>query len=205
VGVIVYMMLTGVRPFEGTVLGDVIIKIYTETPVPPSTHVPELPEAVDSFIERALCRDPEGRFQSARELATEFAAIVGSHDGATLKIPSIPSGSSMPVLDHTVVAQDETRSLTAAILPGTPQPPHWLTQKRWWWYTAFAVEVLIIIAAFLLGGGGDDDTSPVAGDADQAAMPPAHAAGHAPAPSASASATASERLRGPTASDAKRE
>jgi serine/threonine protein kinase len=175
VAVILYMMLTGVRPFEGTALGDLIIKIYTEEPAPPSSHFPELSSAVDAFFERALSRQPERRFQSAREFATMFAGIVADQTGETIKLPSIPLAGKLPEIpppSDGVTIQEETRSLTAATLrlPTQVEPPQWLTKQRWWWYAAFAVEVSIIIAAFLLGGGGEEASVPASGEGRSATI-----------------------------------
>ncbi|MCC6524624.1 MAG: serine/threonine protein kinase, partial [Polyangiaceae bacterium] len=79
--VILYQMLTGQKPFAGEDLGDVIVKICSD-PVPvPSTLCPELPTSVDRFFARALDRDPAARFQSAREMAASFQALVAQHLG----------------------------------------------------------------------------------------------------------------------------
>ena len=80
-GVILFQALTGEKPFPGEFIVDVVVKICTETPPKPSSLVPELPPSVDRFFERALERDPEMRFQSAREMAASFQAIVAAHLG----------------------------------------------------------------------------------------------------------------------------
>lgn len=78
-GVILFRMVTGVRPFQGKALGDVLLQICSD-PIPiPSTLDPSLPPEIDAFFERALARDREARFQSARELARAFSAIAQAH------------------------------------------------------------------------------------------------------------------------------
>jgi serine/threonine-protein kinase len=74
--VIAYRLLTGKRPFDGDVPGDVIVRICTEPVVPPSQHLPSLNEGVDRFFERALAQDPDARFQSAEAFATELRAAL---------------------------------------------------------------------------------------------------------------------------------
>jgi serine/threonine protein kinase len=86
VGVITYRCVTGHLPFEGEAVGDVLVKLCT-APLPvPSRIVPDVPPGFDAWFERALSREPEGRFQTAAELATSLALVCGlsvqpSHPG----------------------------------------------------------------------------------------------------------------------------
>jgi serine/threonine-protein kinase len=76
--VILFRSITGKRPFDGTDIGDLIVRICMD-PIPrPSTLNSQLGPVVDSFFERAFSRDQAGRFQTARAFAAEFkAAILG--------------------------------------------------------------------------------------------------------------------------------
>jgi eukaryotic-like serine/threonine-protein kinase len=90
-GAIVYRMLTGKNPFEGEGIGELIMKINTQSPPPPSTVVPGLPKELDAFFEKAFMRDPSERFQSARELATAFFTLVGEPSWSGAWGPSVRS------------------------------------------------------------------------------------------------------------------
>lgn len=68
-GIVLYEMLTGVRPFAGDSLGDVCAQILTANPLPPSKHNPELPEALDRILARCLAKNPDDRYQSGNDLA----------------------------------------------------------------------------------------------------------------------------------------
>jgi class 3 adenylate cyclase len=74
-GVVAYQALTGVTPFTGTALAEVVVGICVDPVVPPTIVAPDLPPAFDAFFERALAKDREQRFQSAREMLAAFAAI----------------------------------------------------------------------------------------------------------------------------------
>jgi serine/threonine-protein kinase len=76
-GVIAYKCVTGVLPFEGESVGDLLVKICTSAPPVPSATVPGLPAAFDAWFARALEREPEKRFQSASELAEALALAAG--------------------------------------------------------------------------------------------------------------------------------
>jgi serine/threonine-protein kinase len=76
-GVIAHKCVTGVLPFEGESVGDLLVKICT-APVPtPSVTVPGLPPSFDAWFFRALEREPSQRFASASELADALAFAAG--------------------------------------------------------------------------------------------------------------------------------
>ena len=80
-GVILFHVVTGKKPFSGAQLGDVIVKICSDPLPRASDYAPDLPPSVDYFFQRALERSPALRFQSAREMAASFQAIVAQHVG----------------------------------------------------------------------------------------------------------------------------
>src|SRR5262249_36183786 len=69
VGVVVYRMLTGRLPFQSELPSDLMVRICTEAPPPPSSIAPDLSPLIDAFFACAFERDPERRFASAREMA----------------------------------------------------------------------------------------------------------------------------------------
>jgi serine/threonine-protein kinase len=64
--VVLYEMVTGVCPFEGTA-GAVMRQILDDEPRLPSERVPNLPGYLDAMLIKALAKRPEDRFSSARE------------------------------------------------------------------------------------------------------------------------------------------
>jgi eukaryotic-like serine/threonine-protein kinase len=66
-GVILYELLTGERPFTGDSSGQIMQKILHETPVDPSELNPQVPPSVDWVLQKALAKDADDRFSSARE------------------------------------------------------------------------------------------------------------------------------------------
>ena len=74
-GVIVYKALTGHLPFQGRTPTSVIVKVCTLDPKPILELAPDLPRELDEFFRRALSRDREQRFGSAREMALAFSRI----------------------------------------------------------------------------------------------------------------------------------
>ncbi len=77
-GVVLYELLTGRKPFAGGSLPEVTLKIVSEAPAVPSTVRPGLPAAFNPIVLKCLEKEPERRFQSAGELARVLAALARS-------------------------------------------------------------------------------------------------------------------------------
>jgi len=69
-GIVLYQMLTRVRPFDGSSLGAVCAQILNAEPTAPSLYNPEVPPALDLIVARCLAKNPQGRFVSCHELAS---------------------------------------------------------------------------------------------------------------------------------------
>jgi serine/threonine protein kinase/Tfp pilus assembly protein PilF len=74
-GVILYEMVTGRRPFEGETALSVAHKQKYEAPVDPKTHNAQIPDDLSRVILRCLEKDKEKRFQNAEELHAELTRI----------------------------------------------------------------------------------------------------------------------------------
>ena len=75
-GVIAFEMFTGQRPFVGNALGDLVLQICVREMPQPSRLAP-VPLGFDEWFLKAAERDPEQRFQSARDLAQSLREVVG--------------------------------------------------------------------------------------------------------------------------------
>ncbi len=75
-GVVLYELLTGKRPFVADTLEALVKKILQETPAPPSSLRKGLPKDIDLAMLRLLGKKPEHRFASWNELAFELSRLV---------------------------------------------------------------------------------------------------------------------------------
>jgi len=73
VGVVLYELLTGKRPFQGANLEELISRILKHEPLPPSEVRKELPKAIDAVVLRALKKDPAQRYAAWPEFALELS------------------------------------------------------------------------------------------------------------------------------------
>jgi serine/threonine protein kinase len=87
IGVIAYEMFTGQRPFTGNALGDLVLQICIRDVIKPSQLAP-VPVGFDKWFACATDRDPDKRFQSARDLAQALREVVGGGDRDTSLIVS---------------------------------------------------------------------------------------------------------------------
>src|SRR5947209_4548631 len=74
-GAVLYEMLTGQRAFQGKSQLSVASAILEKEPAPISTIKPLTPPALDRAIRRCLAKDPEDRWQTARDLLLELKWI----------------------------------------------------------------------------------------------------------------------------------
>ncbi len=74
-GVVLYELLCGRRPFDGTDSLELAMATMTKTPPPVHQVNPAVPEAISAIVARAMARDRDDRHQSADQLRTELRRL----------------------------------------------------------------------------------------------------------------------------------
>jgi len=90
VGVVLYQLLTDRRPFDGDNDFSIIHQIIGHTPQAPSAFNARLPSAIDAVVARALAKDREDRFATARDFATALQSAIRRAEDATIVPPADP-------------------------------------------------------------------------------------------------------------------
>ncbi len=75
-GVVLYQFLTGQKPFQGGGAFTVAKKIVQEDPPAPSSIIATVPPEFDRVVARSLAKDPNRRYQSAREFAQALQRVL---------------------------------------------------------------------------------------------------------------------------------
>lgn len=88
-GVMLYEMATGVRPYQGDTAAATAVQRLARQPAPPSEHV-EIPQRLEAVIMRLLSRDPDDRFDSAGDVAAALRGV----DDDTATLPIIVNGDT---------------------------------------------------------------------------------------------------------------
>lgn len=96
-GVMLYEMLAGRKPFDGVSVADLVRQHLYEAPMPLHSIRPDLPQAVDWVLTKALAKDSNSRFGTAGELS---AAL---YEALSTDVP-VPVTSNAAIADQTVVA-----------------------------------------------------------------------------------------------------
>jgi len=74
-GVILYTVLTGHRPFQGNSALTVSFKVVNREPIPATLLDTELPEGLDRIIQKAMAKDPAERYQRGAEMALDIKKL----------------------------------------------------------------------------------------------------------------------------------
>ncbi len=74
-GVALYSMITGFRPFQGNSAQTVCFKVMNIEPVPVTSFQHEVPTEIDAVISRAIAKIPDDRYQSGAEMALDIQAL----------------------------------------------------------------------------------------------------------------------------------
>lgn len=119
-GVLLYEMVAGIRPFTAETPLGVLMKQVSDAPLPPGQVRAGLPAGLDAILARALAKHPEERYQSAGALARAFSAVMGAEEA-----PPEPRDQSVPAVTHGEVPRTETPPATpeAAARAAAPSPP----------------------------------------------------------------------------------
>jgi len=95
-GAVLYEMLTGRRPFDGKSQASLIGAILDHDPPRVMSFLPAMPPMLDELVARCLSKDPEERWQTARDLMRqlEWVAARSAAPEATVNKPQAPTKRS---------------------------------------------------------------------------------------------------------------
>ena len=93
VGVSLYELVTGSRPFQGKSDFDIMMAQLQQTPMPPIQVMPDLPKALNDIIMISLEKDPAKRFQTAEAFAAALGSITPALNATPVQASGAPLGS----------------------------------------------------------------------------------------------------------------
>ena len=110
-GVVLFQMLTGERPFKGDAAADMISSILRDQPSPVSEIRPDLPPHLSRILRRCLEKEPRDRYQTSRDVYNELKDL-------RTETSLAPSSGSFP--PGAIAEKAATRA-----------PAPWRRQARW--------------------------------------------------------------------------
>ena len=115
-GCVLYLALTGRRPFDGESVPAILSKVLHARPEAPSRLTPDLPAPLDLVIARAMAKEPTDRHASAQALAEDLEALLDGRAVPARPDPAVATAVSRPA------AGDASLEL---LLEDAP-PPAWV-------------------------------------------------------------------------------
>jgi serine/threonine protein kinase/tetratricopeptide (TPR) repeat protein len=111
-GVVLYELTTGERPFKGSSAMSVITAVLRDTPRPVTDLDPLAPPALAEIVRRCLAKDPALRYQTAHDLRDDLDALRQQVDtratpvGSAVATPATPARRSVAVLPFLNLSAD---------------------------------------------------------------------------------------------------
>src|SRR5437762_8754533 len=124
-GVILYELVTGEKPFGGQNITTVIYKIMNENPISPRELDPTLHLGLSYVIQKSLAKNPDERYQTCRELADDlknYRALGDSRapsETVAIRVPPIHGMAGETILAPSISA----RAAETSISPRLPARP----------------------------------------------------------------------------------
>ena len=154
-GVVLYEIVTGARPFTGETNSDVLVSILEREPTPIAYYAPDVPAELQWIVNKALRKKKDERYQTVRELLTDLRTLMRQLEFAAHAESSRPpqevgvttrSDASAP---QTAQAPVESTSLASA--PTVSSAEYVVRQIKS--HKLGATIFVAILLAGLIGGG----------------------------------------------------
>lgn len=140
-GVVIYEMITGNKPFIGETTSDIIVSVLNNDPPPMNLERQELPTELEWIVSKTLAKEVDARYQTAKELKADLEKIKRriEFDEALSKSSETYIGNNLipdEELMHSTVEQDPGPTLIDLPLktnPGqkaTTEPKHFWSSPR---------------------------------------------------------------------------
>jgi eukaryotic-like serine/threonine-protein kinase len=121
-GVVLYQFLTGRLPYEGSSLAELAVRQQNETPLPPSTYNPEVPQPLGAAVLRALEGDTSRRYASADEFATGLQMGLEGEDVTALESTGEGATPTRVLGGDTAATRHLDRTAQTEYRPPVPSP-----------------------------------------------------------------------------------
>jgi eukaryotic-like serine/threonine-protein kinase len=118
-GVVLYEMVTGKTPFTGPTPSHVIVAITDKDPPPLARYLSDVPEALEWIVTKALTKDRDDRYQTAREILTDLRRLKQRIEAGVEMERSIPPADTISGGHSITNADTLTAQRTASALSGT--------------------------------------------------------------------------------------
>jgi TonB family protein len=133
-GVILYWMATGDKPFVGETLTALSYKIVHAEPIPPRSLNPGMPQRLEKIILRCLAKSPDARYPTGQEIAAELISLA-EPGTLRLRLPEEeerhvrPDDETTPMLGQPLRQSQQPRTEPPRVAPAAPPPDPAVTRR----------------------------------------------------------------------------
>ena len=164
-GVVLYELLTGRKPYTADTPMAVVFKHMTDPLPRPGQFAPDLPDGVERLLLKALAKNAEDRYQTMDELGTAMQALLGRPAPAkdTLKTPppkpgpdvdGLQSSQKEPLEDEvTTDAVSQTELVHINEKKGVRRAKVARGKHAWWPWVLIGVVLLVALVGWFSAGG----------------------------------------------------
>lgn len=153
-GVILYELLSGRKPYDGDCYNEILIRIVTQRPTPLDVIRPNLPRDLIELVNRSMQREPSARFPSVDVLGAAIARLLGSADHSTYDTPELRP-ATRPRSQELSTLPGEPRLAERAegggLLPAWRRPP--FSAQRPWLQLGLVMLATTVVATSVLCWG----------------------------------------------------
>jgi serine/threonine-protein kinase len=121
-GVMLFQMLTGVLPFRGESMAELMFKIANEEAPDIRIIRKELSESLANVVALSVSKRPETRYQNGEQFAADLRAVLAEITGGAPATQSMPLSASMP-LAATPAGHEKTAVFATAAVAAQPVAP----------------------------------------------------------------------------------
>jgi serine/threonine protein kinase len=156
-GIILYSMVSGHRPFQGNSVTTVCFKLANHEPLPPSALEPGLPAGVDAVIARAMAKEPAERYQRGLEFALDVHELRERLFTNSTKSRQFSAGAMENGPDAADLVIEASRGNTGSVGVGR----QYLRRRKPFWVASellrartLQVSMLIVLPLVMIAMGG---------------------------------------------------
>ncbi len=129
-GIVLYEMISGRRPFNGATTSDMIAALLVGEPARLSSQLPSIPVELERIVSRMLIKDRDERYQSAREVVNDLNRIkarisLAAETGETalLEAPTARLVDASSATENEPTAMTYATNIGPGIIPGLSSQP----------------------------------------------------------------------------------
>jgi hypothetical protein len=141
-GVVLYELLTGEKPFAGESVSSVLYRIVHDEPRDASMVHERVPAPLAEFLKRALAKSPDDRYQTGNQFASALRrAAENLEPGKTTETEPVAEAAAAPG-----TAQAHAPAVASEVVPETSIPPPVTRKKR------SSIVPWVLLAAIVIAG-----------------------------------------------------